>query len=65
MKDFLYRADNHGVLLSILMIVLGLLLALWPGHVMTTALTLLGMVGIAALAVREGVEALRGDPCCP
>lgn len=22
-------------------------------------------LGIAALAVREGVEALRGDPCCP
>ena len=43
MKDFLYRADNHGVLLSILMIVLGLLLILWPGHVMTTAMTILGI----------------------
>lgn len=43
MKDFFYRADNHGVLLSIVMIVLGLLLALWPGHVMTTALTILGI----------------------
>ena len=51
MKDFLYRADNHGVLLSILMIVLGLLLALWPGHVMTTALTLLGI----ALVVGGGL----------
>ena len=43
MKDFFYRADNHGVLLSILMIVIGLLLVLWPGHVMTTALTILGI----------------------
>ena len=43
MKDFFYRADNHGILLSILMIVIGLLLALWPGHVMTTALTILGI----------------------
>ena len=51
MKDFLYRADNHGVLLSILMIVLGLLLALWPGHVMNTALTLLGI----ALVVGSGL----------
>ena len=51
MKDFLYRADNHGVLLSILMIVLGLLLALWPGHVMTTALIILGI----ALVVGGGL----------
>ena len=43
MKDFLYRADSHGVLLSILMIVIGLLLVIWPGHVMTTALTILGV----------------------
>lgn len=43
MKDFFYRADNHGVVLSILMIVLGLVLAIWPGHVMTTALTILGI----------------------
>ena len=43
MKDFFYRADNHGVLLSILMIVIGLLLVIWPGHVMTTALTILGV----------------------
>ena len=42
MKDFLYRADNHGVLLSILMILIGLLLVFWPGHVMTTALKILG-----------------------
>lgn len=43
MKDFFYRADNHGVPLSILTIVLGLVLAIWPGHVMTTALTILGI----------------------
>lgn len=43
MKGFFYRADNHGVLLSVLMIVIGLLLALWPGHVMTTALKILGI----------------------
>lgn len=43
MKDFFYRADNHGVLLSILMILIGLLLVFWPGHVMTTALTILGI----------------------
>lgn len=43
MKDFFYRADNHGVLLSVLMIILGLVLAIWPGHVMTTTLTILGI----------------------
>jgi len=43
MKDFFYRADNHGILLSVLMIVIGLLLAIWPGHVMTTALKILGI----------------------
>lgn len=51
MKDFFYRADNHGVLLSILMIVIGLLLALWPGHVMTTALTILGIALIVGGAL--------------
>ena len=30
MKNFFYRADNHGVLLSILMILIGLLLVFWP-----------------------------------
>jgi uncharacterized membrane protein HdeD (DUF308 family) len=43
MKNFFYRADNHGVLLSILMVVLGLVLAIWPGHVMTSAMTILGI----------------------
>ena len=43
MKEFFYRADNHGFLMSILMIVIGLLLVFWPGHVMTTALTILGI----------------------
>lgn len=43
MKNIFYRADNHGLLLSILMIVIGLLLAIWPGHVMTTALKILGI----------------------
>lgn len=43
MKNFFYRADNHGVLLSILMIVIGLLLAIWPGHVMTTTFKILGV----------------------
>ena len=51
MKDFLYRADSHGVLLSILMIVIGLLLVIWPGHVMTTALTILGIALLAGGAL--------------
>ena len=52
MKGFFYRADNHGVLLSILMIVIGVLLVIWPGHVMTTALKIIGfalLVGGALL----------------
>ena len=51
MKNFFYRADNHGVLLSILMIVLGLVLAIWPGHVMTSAMTILGIALLAGGAL--------------
>jgi uncharacterized membrane protein HdeD (DUF308 family) len=51
MKNFFYRADNHGVLLSILMVVLGLVLAIWPGHVMTSAMTILGIALLAGGAL--------------
>ena len=43
MKRFFYRADNYGIVLSVLMILIGLLLAIWPGHVMTTAMKILGI----------------------
>ena len=47
MKFKFRSADNHGLLLSILMIVIGLILVLWPGHVMTTAVTILGIALLA------------------
>lgn len=43
--------DKNSVWLSILMIVLGLVLALWPGHVMTTAVTILGVALLAGGAI--------------
>jgi len=67
MKRILYRADNHGMLLSILMIVVGVVLILWPGHVMNTAMTLLGIALLAGGALlilswyrgrMKGVDAL-------
>ena len=43
MKLKLRALDNHNVIISILMIVIGLVLVLWPGHVMTTAMTIVGI----------------------
>ena len=43
MNRYLNPEDRHGLLLSILMIVIGLVLVIWPGHVMTTALAILGV----------------------
>jgi len=43
MNRFLNPGDRRGLLLSVLMVVIGLVLALWPGHVMTTALSVLGI----------------------
>lgn len=43
MRHIYYSDDNRGTLLSILMIVIGLLLVIWPGHVMTTAMKVLGV----------------------
>lgn len=43
MKRFFYSEDNHGLWLSILMILIGLILVIWPGHVMETAMTILGV----------------------
>ena len=41
---FNFSGDSkHGIALSILMIVAGLVLTIWPGHVMNTALVLLGI----------------------
>ena len=47
MKRFLNPDDKHGMLLSILMVVIGLVLMLWPGHVMTTTLKILGIALLA------------------
>ena len=46
MNRYLNPQDRHGLLLSVLMIIVGLVLVLWPGGVMTTALA---VVGIALL----------------
>ena len=43
MNRYLNPEDKHGMVLSILMILIGLVLPLWPGQVMTTALTVLGL----------------------
>ena len=43
MKRFFNSSDRHGTALSILMIVIGIVLVLWPGHVMTTALKIIGV----------------------
>lgn len=60
--------DNFNVMISILMIVIGLVLMVWPGHVMTSVLTILGIAllaggGISILSWRkngnERVGALR------
>ena len=39
--------DKRGIWLSILMIVIGLVLVVWPGHVMTTAIRVLGFALLA------------------
>ncbi len=39
--------DNRGIWLSILMIIIGLVLVMWPGHVMTTAIRVLGFALLA------------------
>ena len=43
MSHFYRSNDNRGIWLSILMIVFGLILILWPGHVMGTAMTILAI----------------------
>ena len=40
---YTYRNDNYNLLFSILMILLGLVLLIWPGKVMSTAMALLGV----------------------
>lgn len=49
---YVHDFDNTNVLTSVLMIVIGLVLALWPGHVMTTTMTILGI----ALLVGGGIS---------
>ena len=51
MKHLYYSDDNRGVWLSVLMVIIGLVLVIWPGHVMTTAMKLLG----AALLIGGGI----------
>ena len=51
MRNIYYSDDNRGIWLSILMIVIGLVLVIWPGHVMTTAIRVLGF----ALLVGGGI----------
>ena len=46
MKRF-FSDDSHNIALSILMVVIGLILVIWPGHVMTTAMTVLGIALLA------------------
>ena len=68
MKRIYYGDDSHKALLSLLMIVIGLVLALWPGHVMTTAMTVLGIALLAGGGIlilswykkkAQGVSVLR------
>ena len=47
MNRFIKPDQRQATTMSIIMIVLGLLLLLWPGHVMTTALTILGIALLA------------------
>ena len=47
MKKIFYSGDNRGIWLSVLMIVIGLVLVLWPGHVMLTAVRVLGFALLA------------------
>ena len=51
MNRYLNPEDKHGMVLSILMILIGLVLLLWPGQVMTTALTVLGLALLAGGAI--------------
>ena len=43
MKQLFYSEDSHRTILSLLMVIIGLVLVFWPGHVMTTAMTILGI----------------------
>ena len=47
MNRYIKPDQRAATTMSIIMIVLGLLLLLWPGHVMTTALTILGIALLA------------------
>ena len=47
MRRLYYSEDNRGVWLSVLMVVIRLILVLWPGHVMTTAVKVLGIALLA------------------
>ena len=51
MKRLYDSEDGQRTMLSLLMVVIGLVLALWPGHVMTTAMTILGI----ALLIGGGI----------
>ena len=51
MKRRFQMMDSNSIWLSILMIVIGLVLVLWPGHVMTTAMTVLGIALLAGGAI--------------
>lgn len=54
MKRLYYNDDSHRTMLSLLMIIIGLVLAFWPDHVMTTAMTILGI----ALLLGGGITLL-------
>lgn len=51
MRRLYDSGDNHRMILSLLMVIIGLVLAIWPGHVMTTALKILGI----ALLIGGGI----------
>ena len=40
---YVYQDDHYNIVMSIVMIVIGLVLVLWPGHVMSTVLNLVGI----------------------
>ena len=46
-----YPNDNSNLLASVLMVVLGLVLLIWPGHVMSTAMKVLGIALLAGGAL--------------
>ena len=48
MKHFSTDDHHFNLLISLLMVLLGIVLLVWPGHVMTTALTVLGIALLAA-----------------